>query len=139
MRCGEVDYHNFVFKLRPPVSGRATYYLRLKNHAFLVVPVNLFSPDALRRRAQADFFIFGIIYGALLAMTLYNIFIYLALKDRTYLLYCLFTLCNLGYLVCLNGQIMYLMDPGPGNGLLLLWLFLSGMIFFSTDFTRVFS
>ena len=134
----EINFRSFVFKLHQPAGTVATYYIRLENHAQLIIPFTLWSPDAFRDHVLYDFFGFGIMYGMLLAMAMFNLFVFFSLRDRVYLMYVLYMVSMLMYLLCVYGQIMVIVDPGSGNALLLLWLFLGIMVCFSSQFAREF-
>ncbi|WP_374318074.1 diguanylate cyclase [Aquabacterium sp.] len=69
--------------------GRHTYYLRVTSTQAFMTPVELWQPEAFHDSDRLLTGYFGMFYGVLLVMVLYNGFIWVSTRDRNYLLYCL--------------------------------------------------
>lgn len=83
---------NFLFYLDiKPGEGR-TYYLKIKGNEQVLVPLHVISQNALDQAISSRTLWFGIYCGIILVMVLYNFFIYLSIRDRSYLYYVLHTL-----------------------------------------------
>lgn len=134
----EVEHSTFVFRLEPPPGTITTYYLRLEAIGALAVPLKLWSPEAFVRHRQMDFLIYGLIYGSMLSMFLFNFFVYLSLRDPAYLRYVLFIFSLLMCLLMINGHHRVLFDPGPIWAMRLSYIFLGLMGLFAAAFTRSF-
>lgn len=128
----------FVLPFEAPKSSEHLY-LRVTSRHGLTVPIHLWQPEAYRQHQQNQEFLFFLYYGALIALTLYGLLIFLSLKDLRFLLYSCFILtAGLG------------MFASNGFGRLLLWpnapdfdeisrsAFLSLAAFFSVQFARKF-
>ncbi|MDX5332855.1 MAG: diguanylate cyclase [Gammaproteobacteria bacterium] len=89
-----------VFRLSLP-PGTSTLYLRAEARDPLLVPVDLWEPEAFARQDRWTSFYYGVFYGAIAIMALYNLFLFLFLRDRPYLFYVLylaaFLVMNLTY------------------------------------------
>jgi diguanylate cyclase (GGDEF)-like protein len=115
--------------------GAQTLYLRVSTAQAFMVPVELWEPTAFweHDRLQAGYY--GMFYGVLLVMLLYNGFIFLSTRDRSYLFYCLyliaFFIMNFSY----NGfsfQFFWPHLPEWSNVSHTVWIFLfqiTGIVF----------
>jgi serine phosphatase RsbU (regulator of sigma subunit)/anti-sigma regulatory factor (Ser/Thr protein kinase) len=86
----ELDYRNFIFHLTEKADGNQTYYLRFKTSSSMNFPLSFWTQDALLERVNSEQLVLGIFYGAIVIMVLYSIFLYIGLRERTYLFYVLF-------------------------------------------------
>jgi diguanylate cyclase (GGDEF)-like protein len=96
----DYDHQDFVFPLHLP-AGTSTIYLRVQTDDPFMVPISLYTAEAFHQRDRKLAYYYGLFYGALLIMFLYNAFLYLSLRDNSYLFYCIyllsFLLMNLSY------------------------------------------
>ncbi len=97
----DIPYHRFVFSLCLPPETDQTVFLRFQNNWAMTFPMTLWSSDGFTRYSQRELLMMGVIYGSLLVLIAYNLFLWLALKERNYGFY-------VGTLLCmLLGQISY--------------------------------
>ncbi len=91
---------NFVVPLQLTDSAIHTYYLKVQTTSVLKVPLTLYQPTVFYQKQADEQLLFGVYYGILLVMALYNLIIYFTLHERSHLLYVLFivfaTLFNAG-------------------------------------------
>ncbi|MGH8531095.1 MAG: response regulator [Nevskiales bacterium] len=85
-------HRNFVIPVRLAADKPTTVYLRINTKSAQVVPLSLWSSLALYKRAQDELMLLGGYYGVMLVLILYNVFVYLAVRDRSYLDYIMFVL-----------------------------------------------
>lgn len=81
----------FVF----PVTVETTpqdYYFRVKSDYAVTVPIEIYERQAFVESTQKGLIIQFLYFGGLLALIVYNFQLFLALRDKTYLLYALFGL-----------------------------------------------
>jgi signal transduction histidine kinase len=69
------------------------YYLQVRSDSAVTVSLTLWKPAAFAADTQQSYMLQALYYGALLALLLYNLFIYFSLRERGFLLYSLFTAC----------------------------------------------
>ncbi len=109
--AGEIDFRLWA----PP--GATELLLRVESQDSLSVPLRLRTPDESRRHRETASLFYGTYYGAIGIMALYNFFLFLTLRDRSYLYYVL-TLLSLhgSFQLALNGLGAGVMGAGS------LWL-----------------
>lgn len=97
-------YRTPVIQLPADLRGDAPIYLQVGGTNTVNVEAWLRSPADFTQFAISDTRFFGMIYGVLLAMILYNGFVYLVLRDRTYLFYVIYVSFMLVFCQFLFGQ-----------------------------------
>ncbi len=100
MQNNVIDYNNFITRVVLPPKSETTVYIRFQTESSMQLSINLWKPVALTEKVNREKFILGIYYGIMIAMLLYNFFLFIFLKDRNYLFYVLyigtFTLAQMG-------------------------------------------
>src|SRR3990167_2580340 len=86
-------YQQFPLTLAP--DSTLDFYLRLQTDGLFSIPVKVWSRDAYLLNKRSELPIWGLLFGAISALTLYNLFIYLSLRERAYLQLSLFLLSTL--------------------------------------------
>jgi len=117
MTVRERPYHNrnFVFpvELRPDTPTRI--YLRVHNQFPMKLPLFLWSETQFRSQVEARALFQGTYFGVVIIMAIYNLSIYLFVRDKSYGTYTLFILCLAGYVLVDRGLAMeYLWPDHPG-------------------------
>jgi diguanylate cyclase (GGDEF)-like protein len=82
-----IRHRNYLFALSAPVGAPATYYLRVHSSSVVTVPLTLWTAAALADHERHAQLAYGLFYGLLIALCLYNLALLLALRDLTYLYY----------------------------------------------------
>lgn len=81
--------------------GRTDVFLRAETPDPMLMPLQILSPEEFRAREERTRYTYGLVYGFLLALLLYNVLLYLGLRQaqhRDYSLYlAVFLLMNLAY------------------------------------------
>jgi signal transduction histidine kinase len=76
-----------------PYGGFGTVYIRVRSDKQLQLPLFVVSKEESSTTALNRGFFIGGYTGIMLVMILYNLFIYISIRDRNYFLYVLFILC----------------------------------------------
>jgi signal transduction histidine kinase len=99
----EIRQGNYLFEieLQPEQPQRA--YLRVESEGSIQVPLSLWSQHAYLEAQPGRIYVLGMIYGVLLAMLVYNLFIYISIRDPSYLYYILYIAAFGLYQVSVNG------------------------------------
>ncbi len=84
-------HRNFVFFLPDFSQGELSLYIRVQTKSAMQIPLQLTTKEEFFRHNQLATVLQGLYFGIILAMILYNAFLYLALRERPYLFYVLFT------------------------------------------------
>ncbi len=83
------------------VPGLSEVFIRVQTPDTMVLPIRLMPPDQARALGKAQDYSYGFMYGFLFALMIYNVMLYLGLKDARYILYSLylgmFLLMNISY------------------------------------------
>lgn len=87
------QHQNFVFDINLPKDSTATYYLKVASSEQMVLPLILGSPQKMAEATLTQQLLWGILIGLILVMVLYNLFVYISTRDKSYLYYVIYTLC----------------------------------------------
>jgi two-component system, sensor histidine kinase LadS len=99
----EVRQNNYLFSLDFQPGQRQVVYLRLQSQGSIQAPLTLWSSTAYLEQQPVRLYVLGTIYGVLLGMLVYNLFIYLSVRDTSYLYY-IFYIASFGlYQLSVNG------------------------------------
>lgn len=85
-----VRHRHFVFRFQLPPGESATLYLQARSAGTLLLPLAITTPQLLQEADHRDQLLAGIYAGTLLAMLVYNLLLYLSLRERGYLYYVLY-------------------------------------------------
>lgn len=99
----EIAQNNYVFALNLTPNEPQRVYLRVQSQGSVIVPLTLWSPIAYLEELPARIYVLGIIYGVLLVMLLYNLFIFISVRDRSYFYYIVYIGAFGLYQVSVNG------------------------------------
>lgn len=104
------QHRNFVFFLPKTHPNVLDVYIRIQTTSAVQVPLRLFTQSDFFSQSQRALLMQGVYFGLILAMILYNAFLFLSLREYPYLLYILFTtsyLCFQGVLQGLFQQFFF--------------------------------
>ncbi|MEJ5989282.1 7TM diverse intracellular signaling domain-containing protein [Ramlibacter sp. PS3R-8] len=111
-----VAHRNHVLPLALPAGTTSVVYLRLTSQGTIAVPLRLWRPAALWKNDQASYALLSLYFGLLAGLLLYNLLLYVSVRDPAYLIYVLFVagmataqaaLTGLGYQFVWPGQIWW--------------------------------
>ncbi|MDM8348490.1 sensor domain-containing diguanylate cyclase [Pseudomonas sp. sp1636] len=105
-------YRRMLFQLPELDEEPLTLYFRSFDPAGNSFPLTVWQLDDLEHHASNENIGFGLIYGMILALLLYNLFILIALRDRAYLWYVLATACVLVFILSMTGHGFQYLWPG---------------------------
>ena len=99
----EIHQNNYLFTVDFKAGEQKTLYLRLQSEGSIQAPLTLWSSTAYLEDQPLRLYVLGLIYGVLLGMLVYNLFIYLSVRDTSYLYY-IFYIASFGmYQLSVNG------------------------------------
>lgn len=107
------DRH-FLFPLNASAEGENVYLLRVTHRGAFSVPLALWDQDSLDAATRDASFALGAYYGLLGVMVLYNLFLFLVVRDRAYAAYGVYV-ATLGLVIALNNGYggLYLWPDSP--------------------------
>ena len=78
---------NYIFDLNIPPGETRTYYLRVKSIEQMQLPLFVGIPNVLEDVSTRYEMIFGLYFGIILVMVVYNLFIFFSVRDKSYISY----------------------------------------------------
>lgn len=81
---------SFIYALKIAADSTQTYFLRIESRDNLQVPIILGKPDEIFESNKAKDYLMGLFGGIMLVMLLYNAFLYVTVRDKTYLYYVIY-------------------------------------------------
>ncbi|SIQ22890.1 diguanylate cyclase (GGDEF) domain-containing protein [Alkalispirochaeta americana] len=107
-----VSYRNVVFPLGGLQGSSYQVYLRVRSNGALVLPLNLWRAGDFTASLAREYLLLGAYFGILLILVLYNLFLYLFVRRRSYLYYLLYVSCIAGFHLSLTGLAFQYLWPG---------------------------
>lgn len=110
----QIRQNNYLFELDLPPNQVQRIYLRVQSQGSMQMPLGLWSGHAFIEEQPTRIYVLGVIYGVLLVMLVYNLFIFLSVRDTSYLYY-IFYIASFGlYQVSVNGAgVQYFWPDNP--------------------------
>jgi len=135
----QIRQNNYLFELPLQPGQATTVYLRLHSQGSVQVPLALWSAEAYMEEQPTRLYVLGMIYGVLLVMLVYNLFIYLSVRDVSYLYYILYIASFGLYQVSVNGAgVAYFWPDSPWWANAATPLFIGAAGVFGCQFARHF-
>jgi len=128
---------DFIFPVALPAHSQRTYYLRFATQGALNIGLSVSSETAFLGHLEMEQLLLGLYYGGFLVLVIYNLFLFLAVRDRAYAYYMGYALSYGLYFGDLNGvsfQLVWPNNPWLANESL---VFLLGLaLIFGIQFAR---
>ena len=80
-------YRTHVFDIRVEPKATKTFYLRISGEETIQLPLFLWKPEALQAHVQNEQYGLGLYYGIIIVMCFYNFFLFVFVRDISYLYY----------------------------------------------------
>ncbi len=135
----EIQYRTFVFKLHVKRNSEKIIYFKIFGEGAMIFPINLYTPYAFSNKVNDEEIMFGFYFGIMLVMMIFNSFIFLSIRDRSYLFYVLYILTTFLGQLALNGYFsQYVFPDNPVIVNKSVPFFISFMLFNSSIFSKSF-
>ncbi len=109
-----IKYRNFIFPLIIGPGASQQYYMRFKTDGSMNIPLTVWSPESFTEKINTEQIVLGLFYGIFVAMLLYNLFLFISLKDINYIFYILWIFSSGLFYFILNGfAFEYLWPDNP--------------------------
>ncbi len=99
----DINYRNTVFRLSMPTGQEWQVFLRTNSASALSLQPTLRSPVSFSEYVSIEYCLFGMFYGMLLIMAIYNVFLFFFTRDTSYLYYVWFCLACWLYIGTMDG------------------------------------
>lgn len=131
----EYDHPEYIFKIPYSDDFVTDVYIKLRTDIGLLAPMQIISEKELIAESNSLSWLTGLYYGAILVIFLYNIFLYLSLRDTSYLYYTMYLLAYGLSLLNFDGYMFkYFTHSYPLVNNFLLYLFIYLATIFGTLF-----
>ena len=133
-----VEVRDFLFPVIVPANSDKTVYFRFKSDGPMNIGLSVADTTHTLSRISGEQLLFGAYYGGFLVLVIYNLILFLAVKDRAYIYYMIYVVSYGVYMSVHNGfsfQYIWPNSPWLANQSLLLLLGLS--LLFGLKFSRV--
>ncbi|HJV85960.1 MAG TPA: diguanylate cyclase [Noviherbaspirillum sp.] len=134
-----VKHRNTIFRIPLEKWQPTTIYLRVQSQSSMQIPLVLWSPKGLLANEHEKQFFAGIYYGIVLAMLLYNLLIWMSIRDINYLYYANYICAWILFQLSIDGYAFELLWPDyPGWGNIATPFFVGYGFFAILQFSREF-
>ncbi len=134
----QLRIRRLVFPLDVPAATTGTYYLQVRTSGTLSLPLTVSSAASYVERTQGPQLALGIFYGILLGTLLYNLFLFISVRQPVYFYLVGHTL-SLGLIfACFDGLAFQLWPAATGWQQWAIFVFLAQLNFFTILFVRLF-
>lgn len=108
------SHHNINFGFTLAAGEQVDIFIRVETTGAIQMPMMLWSEPAFADKVSTEQIIFGLYYGMLFSLGVYNLLLFLVIRDRNYLLY-VFYIASYGlFQMSLNGlAFQYLWPDSP--------------------------
>lgn len=101
---------SFAYDLSLGPGASRVIYVQAQSTSSLSLPVKLYSRGAFTEHLHSHMLVIGIFYGIVLGLMIYNLFLYVPTRDRSYLDYAAMALANLCFVASVDG-VNYMLVP----------------------------
>jgi two-component system, sensor histidine kinase LadS len=136
---GQTDRKFLVFRLPGDYETPATLYLRIEDVTSIFLPLNVCTDREYLNKSKQRMLGFGIFFGIILALALYNLFLFSSLRDRSYLWYSIYIIFIALYFLSTTGVFYQLISTfSPPLEIRLALFFLGLALIGAGQFSRTF-
>ena len=134
-----IPHKNFVIPLAMSTDTVMHYFFRVESHDFADLRIGLRSTNWFVYYALNEYFLFGIFYGMILIIILYNFLVFLAIRERKNIYYIIYLVSVAAYAISLDGiGFQFLWPNRPAWNDYAIGISLYNVIIWSLVFTRRF-
>jgi len=105
-----LPHRNPLFNL-PLSKNGDTFYIRASIGSMIAFPLEIYSREAFMKQDAAVLLGFGLYFGIMLAMALYNLYLYVFIRDRVYLYYVSYVISFVLVQMSLHGFLRHYLFP----------------------------
>ncbi|CAM1343588.1 7TM diverse intracellular signaling domain-containing protein [Tenacibaculum amylolyticum] len=108
----EIEHQFYHFSLELPPSERSYYLLAVKSQENIILPMKIGTRMQIEKSLKLFDNFFFLFMGVMIALFLYNLFVYLSIKDINYLMYLLYIVVLIITQANRHGYTTYYLWPG---------------------------
>lgn len=107
----KIRHRNFLYAFSIEPNGYLDMYIRVQSEGSLQTPMTVWDERAFYIKDQSNQLWQGLFYGALVVMMLYNFFLFVSLRERSYFIYVLFVASSLASQAAIRGDTFQYLWP----------------------------
>ena len=119
------SHPNYQFPIMP-FKGNCQFYLAFQSHDSLTVPLFYWEKTALQKFDIIRHLLFGLFFGLMISLALYNFLLFLSIRNRAYLWYVFYILTFTIFYLGVYGYFRFLFGSIIDNGISY-WVMLSSV------------
>jgi serine phosphatase RsbU (regulator of sigma subunit) len=104
----EIKIHDLLFPLDLPRDSLVTVYVAMWDILPLQIHLNAGGPERFFETFEARNFMHGAFFGLLFMLVIYNLFIYVSVRDKVYIYYVFYVIANAWFISFLTGYGIHL-------------------------------
>jgi len=134
-------HRNFTFLISKPADKtlKQTYYIKINTESSVQLPITIWAQQKFIDEMNLSGHIYGIFYGIMIVMILYNLFLFFSIRDRSYLYYVIYICMYVLFQFTLNGYSILYLWPGSNQwNNMSLPVLVSGSVLAASVFSRKF-
>lgn len=133
------SHKNFEWLINADIVGGKDLYFRVKSHSYADIRVAIRTVNRFVYYSLNEYFLYGIFYGMIFIVSIYNILIFFAIKERKYLYYTFYIASVFVYAMCVDGiAYQYLWPNQPEWNQIAYGTALFSLIFWALLFSKRF-
>lgn len=137
-----IKSHNFLAPITLPAQGQVSVYIEVRTSSALQVPLILWQPQEYYRQDRTANLLQGFYFGVMIVMTVYNLFVFLAVREKNFILYVCFAFSLPMFIAGIKGfSFEYLWPNHPQwNDLAIIWPLCLAVLFgalFTESFLKI--
>ncbi|MGK0250345.1 MAG: diguanylate cyclase (GGDEF)-like protein [Oleispira sp.] len=135
----QIQHRNFVVPLDLEPAQKQVWLLRIKTSSAMQVPMKIWPDRQFFLGDQARLMGLGVYYGIMFIMVLYNLFVFMSVREENYLYYVLYVASMAVFLASLQGlSFQYIWPNATSWNDSVIIVMLAGVVVFACLFTRNF-
>lgn len=95
----DINHVNQVYEISLPKNEEVAMYLRIENNFSIHLSLNMMTPEGFLERAKLEKMFYGAFIGACLIMFAYNLFVFISVRENSFLYYILYILTYLVFII----------------------------------------
>ncbi len=108
---GNLKPENFAWEFDFDADDQIKVLIQVQSRAPVIMSVQLLSPTKYVQIASTTNLLYGIFYGILIIMVLYNTFLFIIVRDKAYLYYVILVLANIAVFASVSGYAFKYLHP----------------------------
>ncbi len=132
-------HKNFEWLLDTDITGHQDIYFRIESHTYADVRIAVRTVNRFIYYSLNEYFLYGLFYGMIFIITVYNLLMFSAIRERMYLFYTFYIISVGIYAMCVDGiAFQYLWPNSPEWNQIAYGTARFSLIFWSLLFARRF-